>query len=42
MMRETTAYAIGYDVQKWFDVTLEKGFFEEREKEVAVWKKSAS
>ena len=26
----------------WFDVTLEKGFFEEREKEVAVWKKSAS
>lgn len=42
MMRETTAYAIRYDVQKWFDVTLEEGFFQECEQEVSVWKKSAS
>ncbi|MDY5870919.1 MAG: DUF4392 domain-containing protein [Suilimivivens sp.] len=42
MMRETTAYAIEYNVQKWFEVTLEKGFFQECEQEVAEWKKSAS
>ncbi len=42
IMRETTGYAITYDNQTWFDVTLEKGFFEEEEQEVAKWTRSAS
>lgn len=46
LMRETTLYAIGYENQNWFDVTLAKGFYQEMElqqkQEEAQWKKSAS
>ncbi|MDO4303226.1 MAG: DUF4392 domain-containing protein [Bacillota bacterium] len=42
MMRSTTAYAIAYDNQRWFDVTIEKGFFQKEEQEDVRWSRSAS
>ena len=29
LMRQCVKYGIGYNVEKWFQVTLEKGFFEQ-------------